>query len=159
MKKTFIIDDHTIEFSLIGEADSWYASTTIDQLDTQIEIPFEFHRGGGEIDWDHFQSFFRFISKKGMLTTLVNDSLPLATAMGSAFGRSHRAEIADWKMEFSCIFYNGKDEAKNPSYRYSYSLSFDFLVERGTGIDGDSYGLYLVDVEDYLIVGVRRLQR
>jgi hypothetical protein len=157
MNKTIIVDDQTIAFSLIGQkSDCWHAKATIDYVDTEIDINPSYHRG--EVDWDHFQSFFKYVNEAWVFSLLVEDSLPLVTALGKAFGRRYLNEIADWKMELSGVYYNGRP-GHNSVYDYAYSLIFDFCVRSGDLIDGDAYGYYLVDVEDSRIMGVRRLQR
>ena len=62
-------------------------------------------------------------------------------------------------MEFNgSLFYNGKTDGTFTKDGYSYSLIFEFLEKKFNRIDGDAYGLYLVDIEDRTIMGARRHQ-
>lgn len=56
------------------------------------------------------------------------------------------------------IFYKGKTDGTFIQNGYSYSLIFNYWSKRGNGIHGDEYGLYLVDIENQIIVGARRHQ-
>lgn len=158
MQQTISIKDTLIDFKLHEGANCWQTQTKIDNLDIEIEIDFLFHKST-EIDWDYFKDFFVFVSEKGRLKKLIEDSHNLVTEMGKAFFRECLDEVSDFKMHFSnAIYYNGKTSGQFIRDGYSYSLIFTYYVERDGGIYADDYGNYLVDVENHIIVGVRRYQ-
>jgi hypothetical protein len=126
----------------------------IGDIETDIEIDFEFHKQP-EVDWHHFESFFKFISEEGRLKQLIDDSVEHATIVGQVFFSGCLEAIADWKMEFSGLYYNGK--ANDPA-QHAYNLLYNFIVRKGTSIDGDAYGCYLIDMEDLDFVDARRIQ-
>lgn len=158
MKKLISIDGHSLEFLLNQDGNCWYAPAIIDDIETEVKINFLFHEQP-EVDWDHFKSFYEFVSKRGTLKELIADSLVPVTAVGKGFFRLCSEEgIKDWKMEFSGLYYKGKTYENNFDFGiYAYSLIFLFLVTKDGLTDGDCYAYYLVDVENLSIVGARRM--
>ena len=156
MTHTFQAESQAIDFNFNEAADCWQAKAIIDDLEIKIEIDFLFHRDK-EIDWEHFAKFFKLISQKGQLTELIDDSEDLVNELGKAFYRKSK-ETSEWRMDFTnSIYYNGKTGGAI-SGGYAYSLIFNFSVHKDNKIWGDEYGNYLVDVENFAIVGTRRIQ-
>lgn len=141
-----------IKFLFNEQANSWQTRSLIDNDDIEIEIDFNFHKEKN-IDWIHFAEFFEFINKPGRLKELADRSIPLITELGRSFFKRTEAVLI-WDMSFrKAFFYNG-----NESGNYSFSLIFDYFIKNNGEINGDSYGLYLVDFENLQIVGARRIQ-
>lgn len=158
MRHTIQIENQTLDFSFNENANCWHAVALIDNVEIEIEINFEFHRQSS-IDWQHFADFFKFICVKNRLQELAHCGIPLISEVGKTFFRRGFEEIKDWKMIFkNSIFYNGKVDKYNQSDKYSFSILYDYLLEKDGRIDGDTYGLYIVDLENLQIVGARRNQ-
>ncbi len=157
-EKSLKVNDQTLDFVFIEGADCWQTKCIIDGHEIAIEIDKYFHNQN-EIDWNHFERFFSFISEKGLLGLLIADSQDLVNELGKAFYRRSSDETKAWRMGFNnSIYYNGKTDGSFIRDGYSYSILFNFSARRGSEIYGDEYGLYLVDVENLIITGTRRHQ-
>ena len=155
MKKIVSVNNQAFEFNFNEAANCWSSKLPIDNIEIEIEIDFGFHKEP-EVDWDHLANFLEFISVKDRLTKLVNESSSLITELGMAYFKRSLG-VKDWRMVFkTSIFYNGKIEEINSMPNYSFSLLFDFIFKKENVIDGDAYGLYLIDLENLQIVGARR---
>jgi hypothetical protein len=158
MRHTLQIENQTLDFSYKENANCWQTVAIIDNVEIEIEIDFAFHRQGN-IDWQHFIDFFKFISVKNRLQELAHCGIPLISEVGKTFFRRSLHEIKDWKMMFkNSIFYNGKVDEHNQKDKFSFSILYDYFIKKDGRIDGDAYGLYIVDVENLQIVGARRHQ-
>lgn len=158
MTHTIEIENQKLDFSFIENANCWRSEVLIDGVEIEIEINFAYHRQA-DIDWQNFKDFFKFISVKNRLQELVQFGIPLISEVGKVFYRRGVDEIKDWEMVFKkSIFYNGKVDEYNRGHNYSFSILYDYLIEINGIIDGDAYGLYIVDLEDLQIVGARRIQ-
>ena len=158
MNKILQVGNQVLTFEFIEAAKVWRTNSIIDGEQIEIEIDYSFHKQS-EIDWQHFAEFFKFISDKGRLQELAAFGVPLVSEAGKAFFRKAFEETKDWKMVFkNSIFYNGKADEYNHKGKYSFSILYDYVLEKDGRIDGDAYGLYIVDMEDLNIVGTRRNQ-
>lgn len=158
MGKLVQIENQTLDFIYIQEANCWRTSAIIDRNEVEIEIDMQFHKQK-EVDWIHFEEFYKFINHSGRLSELVKDSEKLVHEMGLAFFRLCVREIENWKMGFiNAIYYNGKVDENNRKTYYSYSLLYHFAFTENSRTWGDDYGLYIVDIENLQIVGVKRHQ-
>lgn len=158
MEQILSIDNKLIHFKLNEEVNCWQTKTKIDNVEIEIEIDFQFHKEN-EVNWDQFTKFYEFVNKEGRFKRLIEDSQNLVSELGKAFYRECLSEVSDFKMEFAnSIFYNGKTDGSYIKDGYSYSLIFNYLAKRDNGIYGDDYGIYLVDIENYFILGARRHQ-
>ena len=158
MKKILNIENQNINFEFNEGANCWQSKIKIDNLEIEIEIDFQFHKEK-EIDWQHFEFFYSFISRKGFLKKLISDSDNLVNELGKAFYRDCIDKVSDYKMEFNnSISYNGKTDGAFVTNGYSYSLIHNYFAKREKGIFGDEYGLFLVDIENATITGTKRIQ-
>lgn len=158
MEQILYIENKRINFTFNEQANCWQTKTTIDYVDVEIEIDFQFHKEK-EVDWMHFKDFFVFVNKQGRLKELIEDAQNLVSEVGKAFFRDCQNEVSDFKMVFdNAIFYKGQTDGTYIKNGYSYSLIFTYYVEREGGVFADDYGLYLVDIENHFIVGARRHQ-
>jgi hypothetical protein len=158
MEQILSVDNKVIHFKLNEGANCWQTRTSIDNVDIEIEIDFQFHTEK-DVNWDKFKGFYAFVNKEGRLKKLIEDSQNLIEELGKAFYRESLIEVSDYKMEFTnSIFYNGQTDGSYIKDGYSYSLIFNYFTRRDNGTDGDAYGLYLVDIENHFIVGARRHQ-
>ncbi|WP_133259596.1 hypothetical protein [Pseudochryseolinea flava] len=158
MEQILSVDNKLIHFKLNEGANCWQTRTSINNVDLEIEIDFQFHKEK-EVNWDRFRGFYAFVNKEERLKKLIDDSQNLVNELGKAFYRESANEVLDYKMEFAnSIFYNGKTDGAFIKDGYSYSLIFNYFAKRDNGTYGDEYGLYLVDIENHFIVGTRRYQ-
>ena len=158
MKQHLDINNQKIDFNFIDGANCWRTNTTINGLEIEIEIDLYFHKEN-EVDWNHFERFFKFISKDNVLQKLILDSENLANELGKAFYRECANEVLDWRMGFTnSILYKGRTDGTFIKDGCSYSLIYHFSVTKGNQVDGDPYGIYLIDIENFIIVGARRHQ-
>lgn len=158
MQQHLQINNNKITITFNEEAACWQTTLTIDTSVIDIEIDLKFHREP-QVDWGHFTRFVQFIGKPGFIGGLVSRSMPLVTESGKAFLSQGAGDSKDWKMVFSeSIYYKGKPVDGISSDGLSYALIFNYVLEKEGFRDGDSYGLYLVEMEDFHITGVRRYQ-
>lgn len=158
MRHTLQIENQTLNFSFNDNANCWLTVALIDNVNIEIEIDFAFHRQNN-IDWQHFTDFFKFISVKSRLQELARCGIPVISEVGKAFFRRGFEEINDWQMVFkNSIFYNGKVDEYNQKDKFAFSILYDYLIKQEGQVDGDAYGLYIVDLENLQIVGARRNQ-
>jgi hypothetical protein len=157
MNKILQIENLTLNFEFDEKRKMYRTKTFIDNHETEIYIDFESHRQK-EVDWSHFEDFFKFINQKGYLQEMVKSSAKLVDEMGRTYFGSHRNLVTAWEMIFDdAIYYNGKVDEVNNFDKYSYTLLFNFFDTTGTNTDGDDYGLYVVEIEGHQIVGTRRI--
>jgi len=155
MEKELIVDNQTISLKFNDGANCWQTKTIIDDLEIEIEIDFEYHTSK-EVDWENFKEFIKLVNKVGFLKKLINDAEPLAFNLAKAFYRECYENVSDHRAFFrNSIFYKGKT---SNNLGCCYSLIFDFMVKRDNQIFGDAYGMYLVDIENIIITGSKRIQ-
>ncbi|MDI9868966.1 hypothetical protein [Flectobacillus roseus] len=158
MEQTLNIENKEIRLRFNDGANCWQTKTIIDNFEIELEIDIALHIDK-EVDWTHFKDFYSFINKENRLTDLIKDSKQLVEELGRAFFRDCFENVADYKMEFSnSIYYNGKTDGTFVQNGFSYSLIYNYWTKRQDGIHGDEYGLYLVDIENHIIVGAKRRQ-
>lgn len=158
MQQHLHIDNRELVVTFNKEAACWLTTLSIDGRDVEIEIDLKFHHET-EVDWKHFSRFIELIGKPGYITGLVTRSMPLVTELGKAFSSQGAGDHKDWKMVFNqSLYYKGKPADGISSDGLSYALIFNYVLEKKGYMDGDSYGLYLVEVEDIHITGVKRYQ-
>lgn len=158
MEHILKIIDKEIHLKWIENGNCWQTNVLIGNINIDIEINYSYHKEK-EVDWKHFEHFFEFINKKGHLEELIKSTTNLVSELGKTFYRYCLDEVSDYKMVFSnSIFYNGKTDGSFITNGYSYSLIFYYYAKRDGGIYGDDYGIYLADIENNMIVGVRRIQ-
>ena len=152
------IENKEIHFNFNEGANCWQSKIVIDGIEIEVEIDFLFHKEV-LVDWSHFREFYSFISKDQKFENLIKSSNQLVYEVGKAFHKGNLENVLDYKMEFSnSIYYKGKTDGSFMKNGYAFSLIYNFLAKRDTGVYGDEYGLYLVDIENNIIVGARRVQ-
>lgn len=158
MEQILNIENKELRLKFNDGVNCWQTKTIIDSFEIELEIDFSFHKEK-DIDWRHFADFIKFVNQENRLKNLIRDSKSLAFEVGKAFFRECYEEVSDYQMEFSnSIIYNGKTDGNFIQNGFSYSLVYHYRTKRGNVFFGDEYGLYLVEVENYIIVGARRHQ-
>ena len=158
MEKIIDTENDEIKFKFNEGANCWQSQTIFDNLEIEIEIDHNYHKEN-EVDWEHFKNFYSFLNKENRLKKLLRDSKNLVSELGKAFYRDCYENVADYEMSFSnSIFYNGKTDGNFVQNGYSYYIVYNYNVKRENGIYGDEYGIYLVQIENQIIVGVKRQQ-
>lgn len=158
MQQHLHIDNKELVITFNEAAHCWQTALNIDGRDIEIEIDLKFHHEPN-VDWEHFSRFVRFINKPGFITGLVTRSLPLVKELGRAFLPQQSMDNKEWKMVFNqSLYYTGRPVDGMSSDGLSFSLIFNYVSDNNGVMDGDSYGLYLVEVEDVHITGARRYQ-
>ena len=154
MTQTIHLPGKIIEFQFNENADCWQCNTTIDNLDITIEIDHLYHTER-VIDWEHFKDFILLIDQNSRFKKIIADSQNLIAELGKAVFRNCPT---DWQMEFAySIFYNGSMTGHFSRNGASWSLIFDYGTTLQNGnTNGDDYALYLVDMENLMIIGARR---
>ncbi len=158
-KKEILVNDHAVEFVSHNGGKHWRGNIKIGRLKLEIEIEPKLHEQN-EVDWDHFEKFCNWLEADNQLELLAQDAKPAMLATAEAFFRSCLDEVSTWDVAFeNSIIYKGYPNHQGNLY-YSFSLVFSYGQQFTTGgfSDGDPYGLYLIDVESWQIVGTRRIQ-
>lgn len=150
MQKDFNVNNHHLILEFLDQANTWRGKIIINGNPTEIEIDLAYHHKK-PVDWSHFESFLRFITKANVLKEYVELSNQALLEFGRAvFKRS--AETKDWRMDYSnSIYYNG--EINN-----NYSFSLIYYYTHPTKGEGDDYANYLADFESNSMSSLRRWQ-
>jgi hypothetical protein len=154
------ISGKTYNFIYYEESKCWLSKIEIDGIEIEIEIDMDYYIQN-EVDWKHFEQFLIYISSKNCLQEFVKYGYKPIEEIGNAFFRRCSDEIKGWKMLYSnSIIFRGHPKGMNYKANFEFSLVFDFIEKKENGsIDGDAYGLYLVDItSNEGINGARRIQ-
>lgn len=141
-------------------ANCWTSIIKVEGLDIDFEIDMSYYNQN-EVDWKLFEKFLTYISAKNRLLEFVKYGNKPIHEIGNAFFIRAIDEIEAWKMHFSnSIIFRGQSKGINHKENFEFSLVYDFFVKNeNESVDGDPYGLYLVDItSNEGINGARRIE-
>ncbi len=158
--KKIEITGKTYTFIYNESAKCWVSKIIVDGLEIDFEIDMWYYNQN-EVDWKHLEKFLLYISSKNRLIEFIKYGKKPIEEIGKAFFIRCIDEIKAWKMHFSnSIMFRGHSKGINHRDNFEFSLGYDFFVKNENNtVDGDPYGLYLVDINSNEgINGARRIQ-
>ena len=151
---------NTVNLIYNKNAKCWVSKIEIEGNEIELEIDMELFNQD-KIDWENFEQFLIYISKKNRLSEYVKTGINPIKEIGLAFFKNCIDEIKEWKMQFSnSIIFRGYPKIINGKEDFEFSLVYDFAeTKENVHIDGDAYALYLVNINSREgINGARRIQ-
>ncbi|NME71252.1 hypothetical protein [Flammeovirga aprica] len=148
------------DFNYFDESKCWITNFEIEGIKINLEIDMECYKQE-TIDWRHLEEFLKYISSQNRLSEFLKHGIRPIEEVGFTFFRRCRDEIKNWHMIFSnSILFEGYPEGVNTDKDFYFSLVYDFAEEKDNiFVEGDAYGLYLVDIiSSKGIIGSRRIQ-
>jgi hypothetical protein len=151
MNKLLNINGKDYSFTYSETSSVWMGKLVIENHDISIEICSE------EFDPLEFETFINFIEGRSLLSELTPKIEGLLKNYIDIVRFGIEGDINKYSFRLEAIFYHGRKSSLIFEKAFKYSLFFKLYHEKYMECD-DPYGLYLADIENALIIGIRREQ-
>jgi len=129
----------------------WIGNLIIENHNINFEIYTQ------EFDTNEFKFFLSFLGEQNILTEIKQKAERLFINYIDVVRFGIREDIKKYSFQLEGILFRGKKSSLLFDDAYSYSLLFRLYQEKYVECD-DPFGLYLADIENALITGIRREQ-
>lgn len=151
MNQVININGNDYSFTYSETGNIWIGDLTIENCKIAIEIISK------ELDSSELKEFIAFIETKNLLSELRPKAEKIFTNYIDVVRFGIKGDANKYIFRLEGILYHGQKSTLIFEKAYKYSLLFKLYRHDHIECD-DPYGLYLADIENALITGIRREQ-